>query len=110
MFLNACKTIQVNGENSQIHVASSVRRDSIYLHDSVLVRMHADTVYLEKWHTRWRERETVRTDTVQTEVRRIEKVEVRYVPAFYKCCAAIVILIALYAMARVALFVVKRVY
>lgn len=37
-------------------------RDSIYLHDSVVVRMAGDTVCIEKWHTRWRDR--LRIDTV----------------------------------------------
>ena len=38
-------------------------RDSIYLHDSTYVRERGDTLYIERWHTAWRDR--VRTDTVR---------------------------------------------
>lgn len=45
-------------------------RDSIYVHDSIHVRENGDTVTVERWHTRWRDRwhsDTVyqtRTDSV----------------------------------------------
>lgn len=41
---------------------SKVMRDSIYLHDSVRVEIKGDSVMIERWHTRWRDR--LRTDTV----------------------------------------------
>ena len=44
------------------------------------------TVY--EWHTRWREKEVIRTDTIQVETTRSETVQVRYVPSFYKYCTA----------------------
>ena len=31
-------------------------RDSIYIHDSTIVREKGDTMFVEKWHTRWRDR------------------------------------------------------
>ena len=31
-------------------------RDSIYIHDSTVVREKGDTMLIEKWHTRWRDR------------------------------------------------------
>ena len=31
-------------------------RDSIYIHDSTYVREKGDTMLIEKWHTRWRDR------------------------------------------------------
>lgn len=31
-------------------------RDSIYVHDSIRVREKGDTVTIERWHTRWRDR------------------------------------------------------
>ena len=37
-------------------------RDSIYVHDSTYVREAGDTILIEKWHTRWRDR--WRTDTI----------------------------------------------
>lgn len=41
------------------------QRDSIWLHDSVLVKEKGDTVWLEKWHTKYIER--VKTDTTYIE-------------------------------------------
>lgn len=31
-------------------------RDSIYMHDSIHVREKGDTIRIERWHTRWRDR------------------------------------------------------
>ena len=87
------------------HATNIAHRDSIYLHDSVFVHIRADTVYLEKWHTRWRDRETVRTDTVQVLSNTTETVQVRYIPAFYKYSAAFTILIVLLLLVRLALYI-----
>lgn len=37
-------------------------RDSIYVHDSTYVREAGDTILIERWHTRWRDRWC--TDTI----------------------------------------------
>ena len=37
-------------------------RDSVFLHDSVSVKERGDTVFVERWHMKFRER--LRTDTV----------------------------------------------
>jgi len=49
---------------------NKVQRDSIYLHDSTFVKVAGDTVWIERWHTKWKnhvEHDTVykaRTDSV----------------------------------------------
>ena len=106
--LTACRTLQTVSDTTALHTASTARRDSIYLHDSVFVRIRADTVYLEKWHTRWRDRETVRTDTIRVLTTTTETVQVRYIPAFYKCSAAFTILIVLLLLVRLALYLKNR--
>ena len=95
--------MQTASDITAIRAATTAHRDSIYLHDSVFVRIRADTVYLEKWHTRWRDRETVRTDTVHVLSTTTETVQMRYVPAFYKYSAAFTILIVLLLLVRLAL-------
>lgn len=40
-----------------------LQRDSIYVRDSVLIRTKADTVYITKWRTEYRE--ALRVDTLQ---------------------------------------------
>lgn len=41
------------------------QKDSIYLHDSILIKEKGDTVWIEKWHTKFVER--LVTDTMYVE-------------------------------------------
>jgi hypothetical protein len=45
---------------------SVFHRDSVYLHDSVYIHAIGDTVWYEKWHTRYVDRihEVIKTDTM----------------------------------------------
>ena len=108
VLLTACKSLQTATNSTTNHITAQTQRDSIYLHDSIFVRIRADTVYLEKWHTRWRDRETINTDTVQMESIRVETKEVRYVPKFYKYCAALTALLLLFLIIKFALGLYKR--
>ena len=38
-------------------IQKMTQRDSIYLHDSTIVREKGDTVLVERWHTKYRDRE-----------------------------------------------------
>lgn len=107
MLLSGCRSQQVMSTSTANHTATQVQRDSIYLYDSIFVRIRADTVYLEKWHTRWRDRETVRSDTVQVETTKTETVQVRYVPKFYKYCAALTALLLIFILLRVTLYLYR---
>ena len=51
------------------------KRDSIYVHDSTLIREKGDTVMIERWHTQWRDRwqhDTIYVAHNDTIVRSIE--------------------------------------
>ena len=106
--LTACKTVQTATDTTKKHFTNQILRDSIYLHDSIFVRIRADTVYLEKWHTKWREREVTKTDTVQIESVRVETKEVRYIPRFYKYCATFTALLLMFIILRVTLYLYRR--
>ncbi len=136
LLLPACKTVQTATDTTLNHTANNILRDSIYLHDSIRVEyrrgyslhrhnlrtehkagnegnplphtVRIDTVYLEKWHTRWRDRETIKTDTLTNEVIRTETVQVRYVPRFYKYCTALAIILFLICLLRVTLYLYRR--
>ena len=60
MLLGSCKTrervVAVNAVRTDTVRLSSSIRDSIYLHDSIYIRDKGDTVWIERWHTRWRDR------------------------------------------------------
>ena len=110
LLLPACQSMQNVSETNTNHVSNNIQRDSIYLHESIFVRIRADTVYLEKWHTRWRDRETVKTDTITLTETKTETVEKPYVPSFYKYCAAFAILFVLYWLVKLAQYIAKRYY
>lgn len=53
----ATRTIVKEGEvRTEWRDRYTERRDSVYLHDSVYIHSKGDTVYLERWHTRIRDR------------------------------------------------------
>lgn len=66
VLLAGCKTKErvVTVETVRVDTLQEIRnvRDSIWLHDSTLVREKGDTIRIEKWHTVYRDR--WRTDTV----------------------------------------------
>ncbi|MCR4664432.1 MAG: hypothetical protein K5660_03605 [Paludibacteraceae bacterium] len=139
MLLSGCRSQQVTSTATTNHTAAQIQRDSIYLHDSIVVtyilgesggtgelsRMRrrngdnvvlngaerqSDTIFVEreKWHTRWREKEINRTDTIQVETVRTETVQVRYVPKFYKYCAALTALLLLFLFIKFVLWLYRR--
>ena len=72
LFASCTKTeyIAVEKVRNDTTYINKVQRDSIYLHDSTFVKMAGDTVWIERWHTKWQnhlEHDTVykaRTDSV----------------------------------------------
>lgn len=65
--LTACsvpRTVTRTEYRTDIQYRDRWRTDSVYIRDSVYVRERGDTVYVDRWRTAWRDRETVRTDTV----------------------------------------------
>ena len=57
--LGSCTTVRevtVERVRTDTLLQSCNIRDSIYLRDSVIVREKGDTLWVERWHTAWRER------------------------------------------------------
>lgn len=62
MMMCSCKSIEyVPVIEKEVHHDSiyftKVQRDSVWLHDSISVKEKGDTVRIEKWHTKYIERE-----------------------------------------------------
>jgi hypothetical protein len=60
-----CKSVQYVPVKEVVHDSiylAKVQKDSVWLHDSVYVKDRGDTVWLERWHTKYVER--LRTDTI----------------------------------------------
>ena len=110
MLLPACSAVRSSTESNHTRLSNTIQRDSIYLHDSIFVRIRADTVYLEKWHMRYKDRLVTKTDTVTLTETKTETVEKPYVPSFYKVCAAFAILFVLFLLVRLVLYIKKRYY
>ena len=105
----------VGGMGCQTGVPKEFTRMGCKSGDNIVLNgaeRQSDTIFVEreKWHTRWRDRETVRTDTIQVESIRIETKEIRYVPRFYKYCAALTALLLLFLIIKFALWLYKRFY
>ena len=60
LLFGSCKTperiVVIETAHTDTLRLSSNIRDSIYLHDSIYIRDKGDTVWVERWHTRWRDR------------------------------------------------------
>jgi len=58
--LGSCKPqeriVTIATHSTDTLLLTHVQRDSIYMHDSIHVREKGDTVTIERWHTRWRDR------------------------------------------------------
>ena len=117
----ACHTTQRVTDNNLQQTTKQQQKDSIYVHDSIYVTyrqakqnisLHTpippDTIYLERWHTRWRERIVTQTDTITQTKIETQTQQVRYVPSIYKYCTAFAILVILYLLAKVVRKLIKH--
>jgi hypothetical protein len=56
------KYVPVIEHHTDTLIQTKVQKDSVFMHDSVEVRIAGDTILIEKWHTQYRDR--WRTDTI----------------------------------------------
>ena len=60
-----CKSIEyvpVVEHRTDTLIQTKTQRDSIWVHDSTYIHERGDTVWVERWHTRWRDR--LQVDTI----------------------------------------------
>ena len=79
MMMCSCKSIEyVPVIEKEVHHDSiyftKVQRDSVWLHDSIAVKEKGDTVLIEKWHTKYREKHVHDT----TYVAKVDSIPVPY--------------------------------
>lgn len=56
--LSGCKQIEyvtVPEYHTDTLIQTNVQRDSIYSHDSIYIKDRGDTVWIERWHTKYKE-------------------------------------------------------
>ena len=59
-FFTSCKSVEyvpVIEHHTDTLIKTNVQRDSVYVHDSVTVTQKGDTVLMDRWHTKYVERE-----------------------------------------------------
>ena len=59
-FFTSCKSIEyvpIIEHHADTLIKTNVQRDSVYVHDSVTVTQKGDTVLMDRWHTKYVERE-----------------------------------------------------
>lgn len=59
LIMCSCKSIEyvpVIEQRTDTLVQKVIERDSIHIHDSTIVREAGDTVLIERWHTKYRDR------------------------------------------------------
>lgn len=79
LLMCSCKTIEyVPVVEHEVHHDSiyftQVQRDSIWQHDSILIKQKGDTVRIEKWHTKYIEKQVHDT----TYVAKVDSIPVPY--------------------------------
>ena len=65
ILLTSCtttKVVEVEKVRTDTTYITKWQRDSVWLHDSIHVTERGDTVRIERWHTKWRDR--LRVDTI----------------------------------------------
>lgn len=94
MMCHSCKQIEyvpVIENHTDTMYISKVQRDSIYLHDSTYIKEKGDTLLIEKWHTKYIEKQlhdTTYVATHDTIPQPYEVVkEVKYTPKLVKLLA-----------------------
>ena len=109
--LQGCKTVDCIPE---VEYRDSIRteyiHDSIYRYerDSIFIREKADTVFVNKYVTRYKDVLKIERDTIWQENKVVEVKEVQYVPTFVKVMAWIGGALSLLLLLWVVLKVYKR--
>lgn len=73
LLCSSCRTqyIPVESVVTRTEYENRIQRDSVHIHDSILIREKNDTVFIDRWHTEYKDRllrDTVhisRTDSIQ---------------------------------------------
>lgn len=111
--LSSCRTVVPCVPETVVRDSVRVQHvlDSVYLYemDSIFVHSKSDTVWVERWRTRYKDAVRVERDTVR-DVRMETKVEqVRYVPKYYKFCSWAVWIVVAVVLVRVAWWIGKKI-
>lgn len=114
LLMCSCKSIEYVPvvEKHTVHDSiyfTQIQRDSIWQHDSILIKDRGDTVWVEKWHTKYIEREVHDT----TYIAKTDSIPVPYEVTKYvekKLSTPVSILMTIGMMAVLAAFIALAVW
>lgn len=91
-------------------IRTEYRIDSVYRYekDSIFIKEGRDTIFVEKYITRYKDVLKIERDTIYQDNRVVEVQEVKYVPEWIKWLAGIGGVAILYCIVRFALWVYRK--
>lgn len=86
--------------------------DSVYLYerDSIFVHEKRDTVFIERWKTRYKDVLKIQMDTVIDTKTDVQVQEVRYVPRYYRFTSWAFWIVVAILLIRLAWWIAKKYY
>ena len=86
--------------------------DSVYLYerDSIFVHEKRDTVFIERWKTRYKDVLKIQRDTVIDTKTEVQVQEVRYVPRYYRFTSWAFWIVVAILLIRLAWWIAKKYY
>ena len=86
--------------------------DSVYLYerDSIFVHEKRDTVFIERWKTRYKDVLKIQRDTVIDTKTEVQVQEVRYVPKYYRFTSWAFWIVVAILLIRLAWWIAKKYY
>ncbi len=110
----SCKSVSpmvTTPRNDSIIIRTHYERDSIFIHDSMAVAMVQDTIYIDRWHTKYRYSVLNKTDTIyQDKEIVIHSPPEKYIPSFYRWCTRVLIIAVILLICYIVLRVVVKIY
>ena len=114
MLTTSCKSVSptvTTPRNDSIIIRTHYERDSIFIHDSMAVAMVQDTIYIDRWHTKYRYSVLNKTDTIyQDKEIIIHSPPEKYIPSFYRWCTGVFIISVILLICYIVLRVIIKIY
>lgn len=110
----SCKTVAPCIQETIIidSVRVEYKLDSVYLYerDSIFVHEKRDTVFIERWKTRYKDVLKIQRDTVIDTKTDVQVQEVRYVPRYYRFTSWAFWIVVAILLIRLAWWIAKKYY
>ena len=114
LVLVGCKTVApcIPETITRDSVRVEYKLDSVYLYerDSIFVHEKRDTVFIERWKTRYKDVLKIQRDTVIDTKTDVQVQEVRYVPRYYRFTSLAFWIVVAILLIRIAWWIAKKYY